>query len=359
MGENTDFGLPVLETNRLFLLPWRLEYAGEMLLFTSNEKVIHSAGGWKQISDINKAKAKIKSYITRKALNWAIAIKAPEGFKIIGSIGMQESKALKEYPLCMDFGYLLAEEYWGQGICTEAAQKIMEYAFLGLKCDAMTVSHRVYNTQSQRVVEKCKFKLRGIYPKSKQQAPNSQAAYSLSREDYMALYNKSESSNTEYHETDILQVRKNNQPKKTNALKPSKQREHVKGSPYSLLHPIRKIHSINYIKEPTGYLCGQSCVAMLADVSVDEVIAVLGSDKGTSKQDLKKGLDYYGIRYAPKSVKHDANIMLPELCILRMILPGYSHWGIYFKGVYYDPEFGVLNECPPRAKIIQVWEIYS
>ena len=150
MEANTGFSLPVLETSRLFLLPWKLEYAGEMLLFTSNEKVIHSAGGWKQISDINKAKAKIKSYITRKALNWAIAIKTSEDFKVIGSIGMQESKALKEYPLCMDFGYLLAEEYWGQGICTEAAQKIMEYAFLGLKCDAMTVSHRCRSASMQR-----------------------------------------------------------------------------------------------------------------------------------------------------------------------------------------------------------------
>ena len=53
--------LPVLETDRLFLLPWRLEYAKDMLLFASNENVINSAGGWKLITSENKAKIKIKN----------------------------------------------------------------------------------------------------------------------------------------------------------------------------------------------------------------------------------------------------------------------------------------------------------
>jgi hypothetical protein len=132
----------------------------------------------------------------------------------------------------------------------------------------------------------------------------------------------------------------------------------MKSSPYSRSNPIRKIDKITYIKEPTGYLCGQSCVAMLAEVSVDEVIGIIGTDKGTNKQDLKKALDYYGISYAPKSTKYDSTVPLPNLCVIRMKLPGYGHWGIYYNGVYYDPEFGVLSECPPNAVIFQVWEIY-
>jgi len=39
---------------------------------------------------------------------------------------------------------------------------------------------------------------------------------------------------------------------------------------------------------------------MLANVSVNEVIKVIGTDKGTNKQNLKMALDYYGISYAPK-----------------------------------------------------------
>ncbi len=128
--------------------------------------------------------------------------------------------------------------------------------------------------------------------------------------------------------------------------------------PFGKGKPIRKIDTISYIKEPTGSLCGQTCVAMLAGVSVDDVIDVMGTHEGTVKQDLKKALDYYGIAYAPKSTKFNADTSLPELCIIRMKLPDYGHWGIYHKGTFYDPEFGELKECPPQAKIFQVWEIY-
>jgi len=42
-----------------------------------------------------------------------------------------------------------------------------------------------------------------------------------------------------------------------------------------------------------------------------------------------------------------------------MILPGYGYWGVYYKGTYYDPEFGILKECPQNDKIFQVWEIFQ
>ena len=38
---------------------------------------------------------------------------------------------------------------------------------------------------------------------------------------------------------------------------------------------------IHYIEQPTEYLCGQACVAMLANVSVDEVIQVMNNDRST------------------------------------------------------------------------------
>ena len=48
------------------------------------------------------------------------------------------------------------------------------------------------------------------------------------------------------------------------------------------------MREISYIKQPTEYLCGQTCVAMIANASVDDVIRVMGTDKGTGKRTLKK-----------------------------------------------------------------------
>ena len=347
--------LPTLETNRLILLPWKVEYAKYMLAFASNERIINSAGGWNLIDSEKKAKDKIGSFIRREADEWAIALKADTFPQIIGSIGMSKV-AFKNLNLCFDFGYLIEEEYWGQGIAAEAAQKIIQYAFMTLKCDAMTVSHKVFNQRSKRVIEKCKFKFRGIYPKHSQDNPNAKACYYLTREDFIELFNISGMSFECINADGIDKYSRKPTPRSGNSQKQTRQ---VKGSPYSLESPIRKINEINYIKEPTGYLCGQSCIAMLADVPVDEVIKVIGTDKGTNKQDLKKALDYYGIRYAPKSVKYDPEKPLPDLCIIRMKLPGYGHWGVFYKGIYYDPEFGVSNQCHKDARIFQVWEIHS
>ena len=62
---------------------------------------------------------------------------------------------------------------------------------------------------------------------------------------------------------------------------------------------------IKYIKQPTGYLCGQACVAMLANVSVDEVIKLMNNDKGTSKKEIADALKHYGIKQAKTMTKAD------------------------------------------------------
>lgn len=115
---------------------------------------------------------------------------------------------------------------------------------------------------------------------------------------------------------------------------------------------------INYIKQPTGYLCGQACVAMLAGVSVEEVISVMQNDKGTGKKDIEKALNHYGIRQAKTMTKADNSSVLPKVCILKVLLPKYGHWILYYDGKYYDPEFGLMDELYPKARIQSYLEIF-
>ena len=48
---------------------------------------------------------------------------------------------------------------------------------------------------------------------------------------------------------------------------------------------------IQYIRQPTEYLCGQACVAMIADVPVDDVIRVMNNDQSTGKKDIERALE--------------------------------------------------------------------
>ena len=78
---------------------------------------------------------------------------------------------------------------------------------------------------------------------------------------------------------------------------------------------------ICYIKQPTEYLCGQACVAMIANVSIDDVVRVMGTDKGTGKKDIEKALAHYGISQAKTMTKADNGTTLPPVCILKVLLP--------------------------------------
>ena len=116
---------------------------------------------------------------------------------------------------------------------------------------------------------------------------------------------------------------------------------------------------IEYIKQPTEYLCGQACVAMLADVTVEDVVSVMQNDKGTGKKDIEKALNYYGIGQAKTMTKADNFSVLPKVCILKVLLPKYSHWILYYDGKYYDPEFGVIEGEYTYGKITSFLAIYK
>lgn len=50
-------------------------------------------------------------------------------------------------------------------------------------------------------------------------------------------------------------------------------------------------------------------------------------------------------------------MILPNICVLDLELPSYSHWSLYFNGKYYDPEFGILDKCTENSTIKRFLEI--
>ena len=115
---------------------------------------------------------------------------------------------------------------------------------------------------------------------------------------------------------------------------------------------------IHYIQQPTEYLCGQACVAMIANISVDDVIRVMNNDQATGKKDIERALDHYGIRQAKTMTKVDNDTPLPPVCILKVLLPRYSHWVLFYHGKYYDPEFGLMDGLYCKAKIQAYLELF-
>ena len=102
------------------------------------------------------------------------------------------------------------------------------------------------------------------------------------------------------------------------------------GSPYSKENPIRKIDSISNIPITPGF-CGHTCVAMIAGVTLSDVIALMGKEPASWSKILE-ALDYYGITYESKAIyTKGKDYKLPECCILN----NDNGFVLWFKGSYY------------------------
>ncbi len=117
-------------------------------------------------------------------------------------------------------------------------------------------------------------------------------------------------------------------------------------SPYSFENPIRKIDSIQVIIQPEDGLCGQTCVAMLAGVTIAEVISVMDCREWQATMGMViSALNYYGIDHSEVIVYTQGQpAVLPKCCILMEKMGRYCHYLVYFDGKYYDSNLGVIEE---------------
>lgn len=95
---------------------------------------------------------------------------------------------------------------------------------------------------------------------------------------------------------------------------------------------------MKHINQKHCNTCGQTCVAMIADVSYEESVAAFGKKSCTSAKDLIGALRKFGISCADgltrikKQPKTDFCIVL-----LHFGKEKYTHWVVYKDGLYYDP----------------------
>ena len=88
-------------------------------------------------------------------------------------------------------------------------------------------------------------------------------------------------------------------------------------------------------------VCGQYCVAMVAGVSKKEAIKAVGTISATRMTQLIKGLQRLGVNCSDHS-KRIKGGNKPEVAIILIKdtyfkNSGWSHYVVWFKGMYYDP----------------------
>lgn len=107
------------------------------------------------------------------------------------------------------------------------------------------------------------------------------------------------------------------------------------------------------VMQPTFSTCGQACIAMITGKNIQEVIKDMKTDRPTSIGQLIDALDFYGIKHAEKNVRiSKKNPVQSDFSILTLHMEaGYTHWVLFYQGKYYDPEFGLLDQCHSKGRI--------
>lgn len=117
-------------------------------------------------------------------------------------------------------------------------------------------------------------------------------------------------------------------------------------SPYTSENPIRHIDSIQLQRQEKDGLCGQACIAMLAGVSIEDVMQEMGYREWQATMGrMLSALKHYGINHADAiQFTQGRQVTLPKCCIIMEKMGRYCHYLIYFDGNYYDSTLGIMQE---------------
>ncbi|MFD0713426.1 GNAT family N-acetyltransferase [Paenibacillus sp. GCM10027626] len=89
--------------------------------------------------------------------SWTIRLK--ESGRLLGIIGLRIDKQHHHAEL----GYWIGKRYWGQGYCTEAAERVAAFVFEQLKLNKMFAAAMIKNPASSKVMEKIGMRHEGIF----------------------------------------------------------------------------------------------------------------------------------------------------------------------------------------------------
>ena len=141
-----------LETERLKLRQWKHSDYKPFSEMNADSEVLKYFPHTLSESESNALADKIESLIAKKGWGfWAVELKNSNDF--IGFVGLHEPTDLPFTP-CVEIGWRLAKQYWGNGYASEAAIASLAYATKVLKPAQVVSFTAVVNERSQAVMRK-------------------------------------------------------------------------------------------------------------------------------------------------------------------------------------------------------------
>ncbi len=107
--------------------------------------------------------------------------------------------------------------------------------------------------------------------------------------------------------------------------------------------------TIKYIAEPNPLACGQAVLAMLTGSSAEEVIDDISNARETDLKTMRAYLAERGMQLSERRAADNIEL-LPQVCLLSLETPKCWHWSLLYRGVFFDPQYGILTDWPPSSR---------
>ncbi len=145
----------ILETDRLFLRPWREEDAESLFLY-AKDPAVGPIAGWPPHQSVEESLSVIRTVFSAEE-TYAIVLRETD--TPAGCIGLKTGDAtdLTDRADECELGYWLGVPYWGQGLMPEAAKEMIRHAFEDCGMKKIWCGYYDGNHRSKRVQEKCGF----------------------------------------------------------------------------------------------------------------------------------------------------------------------------------------------------------
>ena len=175
---------PVLETLRLILRPVRADDAPTIQRRFPQWEIVRYLSAtvpWPYPPDGAAANMVdcLAELERREKFHWAITLKGG-GDEMIGRIDLWPETGERD-----NRGFWLDPEFWGQGLMTEAADRVTEYAFTELDWTELYLCNAEGNTGSHRVKEKQGARIIDRVPAAYVSGPGTKVVWLLKQEDWL------------------------------------------------------------------------------------------------------------------------------------------------------------------------------
>ncbi len=152
MTKKTDI---ILETQRLFLRPWK-ETDAESLYEYAKDPAVGPVAGWPVHTGVENSREIIRTVFGAPE-TYAVCLK--EDNRAIGCVAITIGKAsnMKLPETEGEIGYWIGVPFWGQGLIPEAVRELIRRGFEDLKLEKLWCGYFEGNIKSRRAQEKCGF----------------------------------------------------------------------------------------------------------------------------------------------------------------------------------------------------------